>query len=96
MYSLRYGTIPLVRHTGGLADSIVDANPSTIVWGKGTGFVFGPYDMRSMLTALRRALKLYREDKALWAKLIDNAMAQDFSWDHSAREYETLMKHMIR
>lgn len=96
LYSLRYGSIPIVRHTGGLADSIVDANPSTIVWGKGTGFVFGPYDMRAMMGAIRRALKLFREDKELWAKLMDNAMAQDFSWAQSAREYEKLMAHMIR
>lgn len=95
LYSLRYGTVPLVRRTGGLADSIVDATPSTIVWGKATGFVFSPYDPVALLATVRRALEDYRGDKVAWAKLMDNAMAQDFSWEHSAREYEKLMQKMV-
>lgn len=94
LYSLRYGTVPIVRRTGGLADSVVDATDSTIVWGKGTGFVFGPYADRALRGAIKRAIALYRHEKASWAKLVDNGMAQDFSWDRSAREYETLILKM--
>lgn len=95
LYSLRYGTIPVVRYTGGLADSIVDATPSTIVWGKGTGFVFAPYDDRMLLDTVLRAIRHYREDGDTWAKLLDNAMAQDFSWEHSAKEYDGLLRRMV-
>jgi len=95
LYSLRYGAVPVVRRTGGLADSITDATPSTIVWGKGTGFVFGPFDGAALLGAIRRALAMYLNDKELWQKLIDNGMAQDFSWARSAKEYEKLMLRMV-
>jgi starch synthase len=96
LYSLRYGTIPIVRRTGGLADSIVDATPSTIVWGKATGFVFAPYTASALLASVRRAVALYSNNKPLWTKLVDNAMAQDFSWERSARRYEALMLEMIK
>ena len=83
MYSLRYGTIPVVHATGGLHDSVVDAleYPDS-----GTGFKFYEYKPEAILEAIRSALELY-EDGSKWAQIQKRAMAQDFSWDRSARQY---------
>jgi len=83
MYSQRYGTLPIVRATGGLQDTVVDVDelPS-----QGTGFKFRDYTPESMLEAVGRALRAYGNPK-LWKGLQMNAMRQDFSWDVSAREY---------
>lgn len=89
MYSLRYGTIPVVRHTGGLADSIVDATAESIVNGRGTGFVFEQYTGEELLHAIERALATFGR-KSQWKKLVENAMKQDFSWSNSARQYAAL------
>ena len=86
IYSLRYGTPPIVRRTGGLADTVVDATSETLATGKATGFVFDEPTPEAMLGAVRRALALYRQPK-LWQQLVTAAMAQDFSWDASARQY---------
>ncbi len=91
IYSLKYGTIPIVRATGGLADTIEDFDPAT---GKGTGFVFENYDKESMLGAIRRALEVY-QDRTLWTKLMKQAMRQDFSWQVSARKYVALYKKLV-
>ncbi len=96
LYSLRYGTIPIVRRTGGLADSIVNATARTIEAGKATGFMFTRYDMRYLCAAVRRALRLYRSDPAAWDSLVRNAMAQDFSWRRSAKQYERLLKKIVK
>lgn len=93
LYSLKYGTIPVVRKTGGLADSITDATPEKIASGEGTGFVFEKYTSRNMLQALQRALKVFA-NKPEWHKLMHNAMTKDYSWDASARQYEQLMEQM--
>lgn len=89
MYSLRYGTIPVVRKTGGLADTIVDATPSNIKAGTANGFVFEQANPHELLTTVRLALKTYR-DKNLWYRMMRAGMAADFSWDRSAKEYEKL------
>ncbi len=94
LYSLRYGTIPIVRKTGGLADSIVNATPSTIKSGQGTGFVFDEYKGKRMLDAVTRALKLYKANPRAWSKLVQNAMSKDFSWTASAKEYRKLYKKL--
>ncbi len=83
LYSLRYGTIPVVRETGGLADTIQDYEPES---GEGTGFVFQKYDSREMLDALKRALSLF-QDQTSWEKLMIRAMEEDFSWEKSAEKY---------
>jgi len=83
LYSLKYGTIPIVRATGGLKDSVQQFDRST---GTGTGFVFEAYDPAAMLAAIDEALGAYRRP-ADWSKLIRNAMQADFSWTHSAAEY---------
>jgi starch synthase len=86
MYSLKYGTIPLVRATGGLDDSIQEFHPDN---GEGNGFKFEDYSTRALLDAARRAIEVY-DNKSSWERLVQNAMAADFSWDRSAREYRTL------
>ena len=95
MYSMHYGTIPVVRKTGGLADTVVDleeASPRT----KPTGFVFEKYDAKSFWRALERALKVYRKDKALWRQVQINGMKKDFSWDRSAVEYAKVYEKILK
>lgn len=91
MYSLRYGTIPIVRATGGLADTIRDAdqNPQS-----GNGFVFEKYQADQMLAAIRRAVRAF-EDRSRWQELVDRAMAADFSWARSAQKYHQLYRRAL-
>lgn len=91
MYSQRYGTVPVVRATGGLVDSVVPWNPATK---KGTGFLFSEYSGDAMLHALEQALQTFARP-AEWRKLQQNAMKADFSWDRSAREYVKVYKGVI-
>jgi starch synthase len=83
MYSLRYGTVPLVRATGGLFDTVQNFDPLT---GEGTGFTFDEYSPQALLETLRRALATF-EDRETWRTLQVAGMSQDFSWDASARAY---------
>ena len=92
IYSLKYGTIPIVRDTGGLKDTIAEFE---IDVGSGNGFVFGSYEVRDLLQAVDRALELFSYRKEVWGTLIENAMAADFSWDLSARSYLDLYKKLI-
>lgn len=86
LYSLKYGTIPIVRATGGLKDSVQEFDPET---GAGNGFVFEQYEAPALLAAIDRALALFgKKDK--WKQLMKAAMAADHSWDQSAREYVRL------
>jgi starch synthase len=91
MYSLRYGTVPIVRRTGGLADSVRHFDRAS---GQGTGVVFNDYDVGGVTWGVNTALDFYSE-KALWRRLVQNAMAQDFSWSiqvqHYVEMYEQLM-----
>jgi starch synthase len=82
----RYGCIPIVRATGGLADSVTDFDTRT---GKGTGFAFKNFSPMSFLTAIVRAMETYK-NQSIWKKIIRQAMAQDFSWDSSAEKYMDL------
>ena len=83
MMASRYGTVPVVRETGGLADTIHPYNPTT---GEGNGVNFVSYNAHHMLDALRRAVDLYNKPEE-WAKLRRNAMTYDFSWSKSAKMY---------
>lgn len=90
--SLRYGTIPVVRATGGLAETVVDVDEST----EGNGFSFSEFSSKEMLDTINRALKLYNEKPDQWKRLVERAMSQDFSWDRSAKKYEELYYLAIR
>jgi starch synthase len=92
LYSLRYGTVPIVRKTGGLADTIEDYDSKT---GKGTGFVFEEYDPSALLDAVKLALRVYR-NKNVWTELMKNGMAKDFSWEASAKKYVELYHKAIQ
>jgi starch synthase len=83
MYSLRYGTVPLVRATGGLADTVEDFDP---VRGTGTGFTFREYSAGALMRCMRRALDAYN-DTGVWRRLQIAGMGKDFSWDASAAQY---------
>ncbi len=84
IYSMRYGTVPVVRATGGLDDTVEQFDPRTF---KGTGFKFREYSGEAMLETLRAAIRVYRGDQNAWQALMRNGMAQDYSWINSAREY---------
>ena len=94
MYSMRYGTLPIVRQVGGLADTVVDVSPSTLDAGTATGFVFEPYTPKALVEAISRAVAAFR-DHDLWRRLVDLAMQQDFSWSRSANAYDALYRRML-
>ena len=87
MYSQRYGTPPVVCQTGGLKDSVVDADAAAIADGTGTGFVFRRANTRELVEATQRAMALYRDDRDAWLRLQKTGMAQDYSWNSRAAEY---------
>jgi starch synthase len=92
MYALRYGTVPVVRATGGLDDTIIDFDP---VGNKGNGFKFGPYEANSFLTAIHRAIDVFKDGEP-WQRLMQNGMKEDFSWRRSARQYLEIYEAVVR
>ncbi len=93
MYSMRYGTVPVVRLTGGLEDTVFNYNPDTLH--KSTGFTFRDLYPQSLINTLRWAASIYKSKPAHFKRLMLNGMAQDFSWDHTADLYEKLYKNTI-
>jgi starch synthase len=91
MYSLRYGTVPIVRNTGGLADSVEHFDPDS---GKGTGCVFNDYDAQAVRWAIGTAVGWFA-DPQRWQQLMRNAMAKDFSWRRQIGEYDALYRNMV-
>lgn len=92
MYSLAYGTIPIVRATGGLDDTVTNFSEKT---GRGNGFKFRDYSPQAFVRACKKAINIYKKKKAM-SKLVQNALAGDFSLAHSAKEYIKLYKKMLR
>jgi starch synthase len=90
MYSLRYGTVPIVRHTGGLADSVQLYDPLTR---KGDGIVFRDYDEPALRWAIETALELYT-DRPVWRRMMQNGMSKDFSWDTQGKQYVDLFRQL--
>jgi starch synthase len=91
MYSLKYGTVPIVRETGGLADTVIRFNEKRK---EGTGFVFKKYDAKEFLSEIKRALKVF-DDKETWEKIVKAGMKSDFSWHSSAKKYVDLYKTIL-
>jgi len=91
MYSMRYGTLPIVNKTGGLADTVCHANIENIKQGCATGFVFQPANAKALHDCVMQALQLYR-DKPQWRKIQKRAMAEDFDWQSSAQQYLELYR----
>ena len=92
MFSLKYGTIPIVRKVGGLKDTVIDYSAEG---GVGTGFVFDTYDPQALWDSIERALRLFA-DKRSWTELMHRAMRMDFSWDRSAQAYNNLYEEFLR
>lgn len=91
LYALRYGTLPLVRRVGGLADTVIDATPDNVRVGTANGFVFDDAGSRALSACIAEALALYRDPSA-WLQVQRRGMAQDFSWADSAARYEALYR----
>ena len=91
MFSLKYGTIPIVRAVGGLRDSVEPYNAQAET---GTGFVFERYDGQALLDAIDQALSVFRNKRA-WTALRRRAMAMDFSWERSAKQYASLYAQLV-
>lgn len=92
LISLRYGTVPIVRETGGLRDTVLPYNEYEST---GTGFSFANYNAHEMLSIVRYAKHIYYNKKREWNKLVDRGMAMDFSWKSSAKKYEELYRTML-
>ena len=92
LMSLRYGTVPIVRETGGLKDTV---QPYNEYESTGTGFSFANYNAHEMLYTIKYAMDVFYNRKREWNKLIDRGMAQDFSWNTSARKYEQLYNNLL-
>jgi starch synthase len=92
MMSMRYGTVPVVRATGGLDDTVVEFNEKD---GKGNGVRFTDYDAASLTAAVKRGVSLYGKGDP-WKKMVVNGMATDFSWRASAKKYEKLYMRAIK
>jgi len=91
LYSMKYGTVPIVRAVGGLYDSVKEFNPKT---GTGTGFRFENYRSEELLKAVKRAIRVFK-NKEQWERLIKNCMKEDFSWEKSAKKYIKLYELAI-
>lgn len=87
IYSLRYGTVPIVRKTGGLADTVVDANDENLSNGSATGLQFEHANADGLWWAAHRAISIYRDQPKQWQKMMLSGMKQDFSWKQSAKHY---------
>ena len=95
LYSLHYGTIPIVHTVGGLADTVTDTNEETLRAKTATGFRFDSYSAQDLGTALNRACEMYRTQPELWKQLATTGMKLDLSWKASARKYETLYQSVM-
>jgi starch synthase len=94
LYSLRYGTPPVVRATGGLADTLVGATEETLAAGTATGFSFRDYTAHALFETVRWSLRLLRDQPAEFRAVVRTAMRQDWSWDRSAADYEALYRRL--
>jgi starch synthase len=93
LYSQRYGTVPIVRKTGGLADTVVDTLPETLSNNTATGFVFTEATSGALMETIKRALIVYNRAEA-WKRLQICGMKKDFSWNNSAKEYMALYQQL--
>jgi starch synthase len=94
LYALRYGALPLVRRTGGLADTVVDANAVSLADGTATGFAFQAASPPALMAAIERADSLFRQ-RALWRRMMRRAMRCDFTWAAAAERYLELYRSLL-
>ena len=93
LYALRYGSLPLVRRVGGLADTVVDADAASLAKGSATGFAFDDDSPQALIAIALRAIDLFRQ-RRVWQHMMRQAMAQDFSWEAAARQYVALYRSL--
>jgi len=92
MIAMRYGTVPIVRETGGLKDTVM---PYTEITSSGNGFSFVNYSAHELLFAVQRAVGIYYDDKPVWDSIRQNALTSDFSWDRSANAYIEIYESLL-
>ncbi|MBR4080658.1 MAG: starch synthase, partial [Clostridia bacterium] len=92
LIALRYGTLPIVRETGGLRDTVLSYNEYT---DEGNGFSFFNYNAHDMLHVIERAVDYFHNKKDVWAKLQERGMSGDYSWAHSSQDYIDLYTKLI-
>lgn len=95
LYGLRFGTLPVVALTGGLADTVINASPAGLAAGCATGVQFHPLNAQSLAQALMTLVKLYA-DRPVWRRMMKNAMASPVGWEHSAATYAALYAEMVK
>jgi len=94
LYSLRYGTVPVVSSTGGLKDTVVNVSPAKLKKGQATGFVMQSFSANSLFNTVKKAATLFRDDPKAWQSLMIAGMNKDFSWPSQAKEYMKLYKSL--
>ena len=92
LIAMRYGAVPIVRHTGGLVDTVEELSPDLE---NGRGFVFEKYDADSLYSALERAINSFESRKEAWHRIVQNIMSLDFSWHNSAKKYEAVYQQIL-
>jgi len=92
MIAMRFGTVPIVRETGGLKDTVMNYNELT---GSGNGFSFVNYNAHELLFAVQRAVRIYYANKSVWESIRQNALTSDFSWDRSANAYIEIYESLL-
>ncbi len=95
LFSLRYGAVPIVHTTGGLADTVVDVTPVSLKLGTATGFTFANADPQGLWYAVEKAVDLYKKQPNSWRKIVQNGMNRDFSWQNSAAQYVELYREAM-
>jgi len=96
LYSLKYGTVPVVRATGGLVDTVTDTTPETLAAGTATGFAFDEPTASELEATLRRTLETYWQNESTWRQLVETGMQQDWSWNASALQYAEVYENACR
>jgi starch synthase len=96
LYALRYGTLPVVRHVGGLVDTVADASDAALAADKATGFMFDVATGTALEHALDRTMTLYEKQPAKWNQMMLRAMQQEFSWDVAAKSYLDLYRGLVK
>ncbi|HVX14562.1 MAG TPA: glycogen synthase GlgA [Pirellulales bacterium] len=94
LYSLKYGTVPIVRATGGLADTVTDTTEQTLAAGTATGFSFRAYEGLALAETLKRAIDAWHQP-SIWSQIVHNGMRQDWSWSRSAKQYVDLYQNLL-
>jgi starch synthase len=95
LYSLKYGAVPVVNATGGLADTVVDSTPETLQALRANGFVCDQYSLATLEKTLDRALQFYLHDQATWGQIVTTGMNEDWSWESSASAYVELFRQLL-